>query len=140
MTTTTTPAFGSLPRAAALDAGEDAPLVWRDVCHVDDLLPDAGAPALFGELQIAVVRVSGREGPDSFFALDNFDPFSRAPVIARGIVGDKNGVPKIASPIFKQTFDLRTGQCFEDPEVRLRTYPVRVREGRVELGFAPGRK
>ena len=36
-------------------------------------------------------------------------------MISRGIVGDRGGVPKIASPIFKQSFDLRTGQCLDDP-------------------------
>jgi nitrite reductase (NADH) small subunit len=53
--------------------------------------------------------------------------------LSRGIVGDKNGVPKIASPIFKQSFDLRSGQCLDDPSVRLRVYGVRVRDGRVEV-------
>ena len=53
------------------------------------------------------------------FAIGNFDPFSKAFVLCRGIVGDKGGVPKIASPIYKQTFDLRTGQCLEDPRVRV---------------------
>ena len=58
--------------------------------------------------QIAIVRTG-----DAVYALGNLDPFSKAFVLSRGIVGDKGGIPKIASPIFKQTFDLRTGQCLD---------------------------
>ena len=83
--------------------------------------------------QIALVRVGAG---DEVYALDNFDPFSRAFVIARGIVGDRQGIPKIASPIFKQSFDLGTGQCLDDPAVRLASYQVRVAEGRVMLAAA----
>jgi nitrite reductase (NADH) small subunit len=107
---------------------EEAVLAWVDVCALDDILPDTGVAALVGRRQIAVVRTG--DG-DEVYALDNFDPFSRAFVIARGIVGDRSGIPKIASPIFKQSFDLRTGQCLDDPAVRLPSYPVRVVEGRI---------
>lgn len=110
-------------------------LAWTDVCALDDLVPDCGAAALVGGRQIALVRLG--EGP-TLFALSNYDPFSEAFVIARGIVGDRAGRPKIASPIFKQNFDLETGACLDDPAVSLPTYPVRVRAGRVEVGLAPG--
>jgi nitrite reductase (NADH) small subunit len=88
--------------------------------------------ALLAERQIALVRVGDGE---RVYAISNFDPFSDAFVIARGIVGDRAGRPKIASPIYKQSFDLETGACLDDPAVRLATYPVRVRDGRVEVGI-----
>jgi nitrite reductase (NADH) small subunit len=84
--------------------------------------------------QVAIVRTG-----DGLFALGNFDPFSKAFVLSRGIVGDKGGVPKIASPIYKQTFDLRTGRCLEDPRVRVPTYEVRVERGRVLVHREPRR-
>jgi len=105
---------------------------WIDVCAVDDITPDTGVAVLIGDVQIAIVRVG--DGDDQIFAISNYDPFSRAFVIARGIVGDRGGVPKIASPIFKQSFDLTTGQCLDDADVRIPTYPTRVREGRVSVG------
>jgi len=101
---------------------------WVDVCALDDILPDTGVCVLVGEKQIAIIRVGGE-----LYALDNFDPFSRAFVLSRGIVGDRAGTPKIASPIYKQSFDLRTGQCLDDPAVRVPVYPVRVRAERVEI-------
>jgi nitrite reductase (NADH) small subunit len=106
-----------LPRAA-----------WIDVCALDDIVPSTGVCALIGARQIAIVRVG-----DQVFAVDNFDPFAKAFVLSRGIVGDKSGVPKIASPIYKQSFDLRSGQCLDDPSVRIAVYEARVRDGRVEI-------
>ena len=105
-------------------------LEWLDVCALDDITPDTGVAALLGDRQIAIVRVG--DG-DEVYAVDNFDPFSRAFVISRGIVGDRGGIPKIASPIFKQNFDLRTGQCLDDPTVRLAAYAVRVVGGRIQV-------
>ena len=111
---------------------EESALAWIDICALDDILPDTGVAALVDGRQIALVRVGDGAGDgDEVYALDNFDPFSHAFVIARGIVGDRQGIPKIASPIFKQSYDLRTGQCLDDPKVRLTSYPVRVVAGRV---------
>jgi nitrite reductase (NADH) small subunit len=119
--------------ALRIDPPEAAPAAtWLDVCALDDIPADAGVAALLAGRQIAIVRVG--EG-DRLYALSNFDPFSDAFVIARGIVGDRGGRPKIASPIYKQSFDLETGVCFDDPAVKLPTYPVRVRDGRVEVGI-----
>lgn len=105
---------------------------WLDVCALEELVPGTGVAALVENEQIALVRPTES---DLVYALSNFDPFSKAFVIARGIIGDKSGRLKIASPIYKQTFELSTGQCLEDPEVRLPTFPVRVRGGRVSVGI-----
>jgi len=116
-------------------APEEAPAdgAWIDVCALDDIVPQTGVCALLGRKQVAVFRV----GPDHLYALSNFDPFSKAFVLSRGIVGDKGGIPKVASPVFKQSFDLRTGQCLDDPAVSVRHYPVRLRGNRVEVFFNP---
>jgi nitrite reductase (NADH) small subunit len=105
------------------------------VCRIDDIVPNTGVCALVRGQQIALVRVG--EGPaQAIYALSNFDPFSNAFVISRGIVGDRDGVPKIASPIYKQSFDLRTGQCLDDPSVTIPVYPARVVDGWVEVVVA----
>ena len=119
-------ALVEFPRAVS-DASE-----WRDVCAIDDVIPGTGAAALIDGNQIAIVRT--RDGRVA--ALSNFDPFSNAFVIARGIVGDRAGVPKIASPIYKQNFSLETGECLDDPSVRLAVYPVRVVSGRIQVSVA----
>ena len=105
-------------------------LHWVAVCSLDDIVPDTAVCALIAGRQVAIARVGDGE---QVYAIANFDPFSKAFVLARGIVGDKGGVPKIASPIYKQTFDLRTGQCLDDPSVNVPVYQARVRAGRVEV-------
>ena len=64
--------------------------------------------------------------------------FSGANVLARGIVGDKGGIPIVASPIYKQVFDLRSGQCLDDESVQIASYPVRLVDGAVEVGVSEG--
>jgi nitrite reductase (NADH) small subunit len=103
---------------------------WVDVCAFDDLVAGRGVCALVGEQQVAVFRFFD----DALYAVSNFDPFSKAYVMSRGIVGSKGDVPKVASPIYKQNFDLRTGVCLDDPTVTIDTYPVRVVDGRVQVG------
>ena len=103
---------------------------WTTVCELSALLPYVGVRALVGEDQVAVFRLSGC---DDVFAIDAFDPFSNAPVLSRGIVGDLKGRLVVASPIYKQHFDLKTGQCLEDEAVAVRTFAVRVVDGKVQV-------
>jgi nitrite reductase (NADH) small subunit len=121
--------------AAAVEPATWEDADWTPVCALDDIVPDTGVCALIAGRQIAIVRVG--EG-EQLYAIDNFDPFSNAFVISRGIVGDKNGVPKIASPIFKQSFNLLTGQCLDDATVTIPVYAVRLRDGQIEIHFAGG--
>jgi nitrite reductase (NADH) small subunit len=116
--------------ARALIGPED----WEDVCALDELLPATGICALVAGRQVALVRTAV---PDAIYGIGNFDPFSKAFVLSRGIVGDRAGVPKIASPIYKQSFDLRTGQCLDDPQVRVPIFEVRVERGRVLVRREP---
>lgn len=97
-------------------------LVPVTVCKLDDLVPGIGVGALVNGQQVAVFRL--RNG--DIFAISNLDPFSGANVISRGLVGDLKGFKVVASPIYKQHFDLATGQCLEDESVVLPVYAVQV--------------
>lgn len=94
---------------------------WIKICGTDDILPYSGVAALVFGLQIAIFRAN-----DAFYALSDYDPFSKAYVLSRGIVGDRAGMVKVASPIYKQSFSLLTGECLDDPTVKLPVYPVQV--------------
>lgn len=95
---------------------------WIAVCRIDDIVPNSGVCALAGGRQIAVFRLDD----DRIYALDNHDPFSKANVLSRGIVGDMQGEVVVASPVYKQHFSLASGLCIEDPAVRVPVFPVRV--------------
>jgi nitrite reductase (NADH) small subunit len=103
---------------------------WTRICALQDIVPNTGVCCLVAGAQVAVFRVGEA---DELYAVSNFDPFSRANVLSRGIVGDRAGRPKVASPIYKQNFALDTGECFDDPAVRLLTYEVRVFNENVEV-------
>jgi nitrite reductase (NADH) small subunit len=103
---------------------------WMVVCRYADLLPERGVAALVGGRQVALFRTFD----GAVHALDNRDPFTGAFVLSRGIVGNRGDRPTLASPLHKQVFDLTTGECLDDPGVRVAVYPVRVREGMVEVG------
>jgi nitrite reductase (NADH) small subunit len=108
----------------------EAAITAVPVCAYDALLPERGVAALVGDRQIAVFRTYDGE----VYALGNQDPVSGANVMSRGIVGSRGDVPTLASPMFKQVYDLRTGVCLDDPEVSIPTYRVRVADGQVVVG------
>ncbi|MFM2302658.1 MAG: hypothetical protein RLZZ135_61 [Cyanobacteriota bacterium] len=103
---------------------------WATICPIDRILPNTGVCALVNGKQVAVFRVG--DGMD-VYAIDNYDPFSKAYVLSRGIVGDRHGTPKVASPIYKQNFNLLTGECLDDATVKLTTFAVRVIDGQVQI-------
>ena len=102
---------------------------WRPICSLCDILPDTGVCALIDGHEVAVFRIE-----DRVYALANLDPFSGAGVLARGIVGDRGGVLKVASPMYKQSFCLRTGRCLDDDGVSVPAFRTRIRAGIVEIG------
>lgn len=101
------------------------PTSWQPVCQLDDILPDTGVCALMEGRHIAIFRV----GESDCYALDNIDPKSGASVLSRGLIGNLGEQLVVASPLYKQHFDLRSGACIEIPEHSLQPYPVRC-EGR----------
>jgi len=112
-----------------------APPGWVRVCALTDLEVERGRAALLGGTQIALFLTRGPEGREGrVYAVSNFDPFSRANVISRGIVGTRQDAPTVASPMFKQVFDLRTGVCLDaqgKEPMDLHVWPTAVDEGAV---------
>lgn len=111
----------------------DTSTTWVDICPLSAIAPNTGVCAWVAGQQVAIFRVGSE---DEVFALSNYDPFSKAFVLSRGIVGDRNGIPKVASPIYKQNFNLITGQCLDDETVSLPTYTARVVEDRVQVAVS----
>ena len=106
--------------------------MWIDVCSEDDLQPDSGICALVENKQVAIFYMPKE---DAVYAINNHDPFGKANVLSRGLIGDINGVPMVASPLYKQHFNLLTGECLEDFSVSVESYAVRIENGRVEVSI-----
>jgi len=108
-----------------------APLEWTTVCPVDDILPNTGVSALVSGRHVAVFRV----GDTQFYAIDNVDPKSGASVLSRGLVGNLGEHVVVASPLYKNHFDLADGVCLEAPEHSVRAHSVRVEDGTVQVAL-----
>ena len=111
----------------------DTVTTWVDVCSLDAIAPNTGVCALVGGEQVAIFRVGNG---DELYALSNYDPFSKAFVLSRGLVGDRNGTLKVASPIYKHNFSLTTGQCLDDETVKIPTFAIQVADNRVQVAIA----
>ncbi|MHA6915984.1 nitrite reductase small subunit NirD [Ralstonia pseudosolanacearum] len=103
---------------------------WTAICALDDIVPNTGVCALVGGAQVAVFHVAG-DAPHRVYAIGNYDPNSDAAVLSRGLVGNLGERIVVASPIYKQHFDLATGECLEAPANSVPAYATKVEDGKV---------
>jgi nitrite reductase (NADH) small subunit len=116
-------ATGACPQEPTIDATHTAIAVWVRVCSFSDLERERGCAALIDGEQVALFRTHD----DGIHAVQQLDPYSNAYVMSRGIVGTHREAPTVASPMYKQVFDLRTGACLDTQgkdEHALRVWPV----------------
>ena len=106
------------------------------ICPLEELTPNTGGCALVNGQQVAVFRIVDQDG-ENLYAISNHDPFSRANVLSRGMVGSTKGQPFVASPIYKQRFNLLTGECLDDPQVQLETWSVHCQDGKIYIEPRP---
>ena len=102
-----------------------------DVCDATVLTADRGKAALVDGAPVALFRL----WTGDLAAVDDTDPFSGAPVLSRGIVGEVDGRPTVASPLYKQRFDLLTGECLDRPDVRIRVHEAIDIGGRIHVSL-----
>ena len=69
-------------------------ITWVDVCSLDQLTPDRGSCVFVEPYQIALFRLSS---DDEVHAISNYDPYSGAYVMSRGIIGSRGDVVKVTS-------------------------------------------
>ena len=96
-------------------------------------MPDRGVVRPRRADQVALFRSSP---DDAVYALSNYDPFSGAYVLSRGIVGSKGDVAEgRVAGLQADASTCAPAQCLDDPSVAVMTFPVRVVDGRVlEVG------
>jgi nitrite reductase (NADH) large subunit len=96
---------------------------WVRVGQVSDFPADSGACVKVEGLQVAVYRFAAR---NEWYACQNMCPHKRELVLSRGIVGDTNGMPKVACPIHKKAFSLQSGKCVSGDDYTVDVYGVKV--------------
>lgn len=105
---------------------------WFKVATIADLVDNSGICVLLAGQQIAIftLQIAGQR---QLYAIDNYDPVSQANVLARGITGSLGERLVVASPLYKQHFDLQNGQCLERPDLSIRVFPVKIQQQDVWL-------
>lgn len=104
-----------------LDVHDDSG--WVTACAYELLVPCRGVGVLMPDgAQVALFRLDD----GSLRAIGNVDPFSRAAVMSRGIVGDRAGRACVQSPIKKQAFAFDDGSCLDDGAVSVPVFATRV--------------
>jgi nitrite reductase (NADH) large subunit len=119
---------------SATAAVEVDQVAWVPAGNVSDFPPEGGACMQHGQFQVAVFNFASR---GEWFATQNMCPHKREFVLSRGIVGDSSGEPKVACPLHKKCFSLKTGNCLSGEEYSIQTFPVKVEGDRVWVQLPP---
>jgi nitrite reductase (NADH) small subunit len=108
---------------------------WVKVCKTDHLPLYTGISVLVFGRQVAIFRLK-----NEYYAISDYDPFSGSYVLSRGFVDDEGEVPKVSSPVYSQSFSLVTGECLNDPAIKLATYPIQIVDGAVYIAIQAERE
>jgi nitrite reductase (NADH) small subunit len=119
------------------DARSAAVAFWFKAAEVSAFPENGGACVKYQEQQIAVFNFTRRK---EWYACQNMCPHKQQMSLARGMVGDQCGDPKVACPFHKKTFSLVTGENLDgDPSgdecYQIETFPVKVEDGFVYIGI-----
>jgi nitrite reductase (NADH) large subunit len=106
---------GATPRRPALK--------WVSVGKVWDFPAEGGASIKYGRTQIAVFNFASR---NEWYACQNMCPHKREFVLARGMIGDQRGTPKVACPLHKKTFSLESGECLSGEDFSVEVFAVKI--------------
>ncbi|NJB36516.1 MULTISPECIES: nitrite reductase small subunit NirD [Croceivirga] len=106
---------------------------WFKAASVNDFPKDGGACVKYKDKQIAVFNF---ERLNQWFACQNLCPHKLEMVLSRGMIGDHQGIPKVACPLHKKTFSLESGENLNGDLPAIATYPVKIEAGFVYIGFS----
>ncbi|PJJ83796.1 nitrite reductase small subunit NirD [Mucilaginibacter auburnensis] len=108
---------------------------WIPACYIDDVPENGGVCMRHGDEQIAIYNFSRR---NEWYATQNLCPHKQQMALSRGMIGSAGDTcePKVACPFHKKTFSLLTGECLNGDDYQIKTYPVKVEDGKVYVGIA----
>jgi len=107
--------------------------VWYKAARVTDFPKNGGACIKYKNKQIAIFNF---ERKNTWYACQNVCPHKMEMVLSRGMIGDQNGIPKIACPMHKKTFSLENGKNLNGDLDAIAVYPVKIEDNIVYIGFS----
>jgi nitrite reductase (NADH) small subunit len=102
--------------------------IWFKVGKVKDIPENGGSCVKYKDTQIAIFNFTSR---NEWYATQNLCPHRQEMALSRGLIGDKEGEPKVACPFHKRNFSLSSGKCLSGDDYTIKTYPVKVEAGEV---------
>ena len=111
---------------------EEKKITWFAACNTVEVPTNGGVCVKYGDTQIALFQFARRS---EWYATQNECPHRKQMALSRGIIGSQNDEPKVACPFHKKTFSLATGQCLNDDECSIETYPVKIEGDKVFIGI-----
>ena len=106
---------------------------WFKAASIEEFPEDGGVCVKYKNKQIAVFNFQQR---GEWYACQNACPHKMEMVMSRGMIGDANGIPKIACPMHKKTFSLQSGENLNGDLEAIATYPVKIENNFVYIGFS----
>lgn len=106
---------------------------WFKAAPVSKFPMNGGACIKYKDKQIAVFNFTREE---TWYACQNLCPHKMEMVLSRGMIGEDNMEPKVACPLHKNTFSLKTGENLNGSLNAIATYPVKVEDDFVYIGFS----
>jgi len=107
--------------------------IWFKAAPISAFSEDGGACVKYKDKQIAVFNFKRR---GMWYACQNVCPHKLEMVLSRGMIGDDHGIPKIACPMHKKTFSLENGENLNGDLDAIATYPVKIENDFVYIGFS----
>jgi nitrite reductase (NADH) small subunit len=101
---------------------------WFYACLAEDVPDNGGVCVKYKDEQIALFHFSRR---NEWYATQNECPHRNQMALSRGMIGTQGDEPKVACPFHKKTFSLKTGECLSGDECAIKTYEVKVVDGKV---------
>jgi nitrite reductase (NADH) small subunit len=106
---------------------------WFPACRIEDVPENGGVCVKYRDEQIALFYFTRK---NEWYATQNECPHRRQMALSRGLIGAQGDEPKIACPFHKKTFSLASGECLSGDECSIKTYPVKVENGKVYINVA----
>ena len=106
--------------------------VWFKAAPVSKFPKNGGACIKYKDKQIAVFNFTRK---NEWYACQNICPHKMEMVLSRGMIGEDGPHPKVACPLHKNTFSLKTGENLNGNLDTIATYPVKITDNFVYIGF-----
>ena len=105
---------------------------WFKAVEVTKVPENCSVTIRYKSRQIALFNFTLK---DEWYASQNLCPHKRQMTLGRGLIGDKEGLPKVTCPMHKKSFCLKDGKNLNDEDLSIITYETKVKEGFVFINL-----